>query len=70
MSTRQKARTEGSGNIIVQAKGDGNHINVGLPHLTLIPPRNRAPQVRTEIDLLNPYGRAFGLVGREADIQR
>ena len=69
MSVRQQARAEGSGNIIVQAEGDGIHINVGLPHLTLIPPRNRAPKVRTEIDLLNPYGRAFGLVGREADLQ-
>ena len=69
MSVGQKARAEGSGNIIVQAAGDGIHINVNLPHLTLIPPGNRAPQVRTEIDLLNPYGRAFGLVGREADMQ-
>jgi tetratricopeptide (TPR) repeat protein len=66
---RQKARADGSGNIIVQAEGDGIHINVSLPHLTLIPPRNRAPQIRTEIDLLNPYGRAIGLVGREADLQ-
>ncbi len=69
MSVRQQARAEGSGNIIVQAEGNGIHINIGRPHLTLIPPRNRAPTVRTEIDLLNPYGRAIGLVGREADMQ-
>jgi tetratricopeptide (TPR) repeat protein len=69
MSAGQHALAEGSGNIIVQAEGDGIHINVGLPHLKLIPPRNRAPKVRTEIDLLNPYCRAFGLVGRETDLQ-
>ena len=69
MNAGQQARADGSGNIIVQAAGDGIHINVGLPHLTLIPPRVRAPQIRNEIDLLNPYGRAIGLVGREADLQ-
>ena len=69
MSVGQHARAEGSGNIIVQAEGDDININVGRPHLTLIPPRHRAPQVRTELDLLNPYGRPFGLVGREADLQ-
>src|SRR5229473_7212861 len=68
MKPRQKAKAEGSGNIIVQAAGDGIHVNVGQPHLTLIQPANRAPQIRTEIDLLNPYGRAFGLVGREGDM--
>lgn len=52
MKAGQQARADGSGNIIVQAVGDGIHINIGLPHLTLIPPHNRAPQVRTEIDLL------------------
>jgi len=69
MSVGQQARAVGSGNVIVQAEGDGINISLGLPHLTLIPPRNRVPQVRTEIDLLNPYGRAIGLVGRDADLQ-
>jgi tetratricopeptide (TPR) repeat protein len=69
MSAGPTAQATGSGNIIVQAVGDGIQINFGLPHLMLIPPRNRAPQIRTEIDLLNPYGRAIGLVGRDADMQ-
>jgi hypothetical protein len=69
MSAGPTAQADGSHNIIVQAVGDGIHINVGLPHLTLIPPRNRAPQIRTEIDLLNPYSRAVALVGRDADMQ-
>jgi len=38
---KQDASVIGSGNIIVQAAGDGIHVHVGLPHLTLIPPRNR-----------------------------
>jgi tetratricopeptide (TPR) repeat protein len=65
----QAATTDGSHNIIVQAAGDGISVNVGLPHLTLIPPRKRLPLTRTEIDLLNPYLRAIPLVGREADLQ-
>src|SRR6266702_4255297 len=69
MKAKQKADARGSGNIIVQAAGDGIHVSVGQPHLTLIPPANRAPQIRTEIDLLNPYGRAIALVGREGDMQ-
>jgi hypothetical protein len=69
MSVRQQAQADGSGNIIVQAEGDGIHISVGLPHLALVPPSRLTPPIRTEIDLLNPYGRAIGLVGRDADMQ-
>lgn len=49
MSVGQQARVEGSGNTIVQAEGNGIQIVVGLPHLTLIPPRNRVPQRPSEI---------------------
>lgn len=69
MNAGQQARADGGGNIIIQAQGDGIHIAVGLAHLTLIPPHNRVPQGNSEIDLLNPYGRAFGVVGREADLK-
>jgi hypothetical protein len=43
MKAKQTARIDGDHNIIVQADGDGIHIQIGLPHLTLIPPRNRLP---------------------------
>ena len=56
MSGRQHARQD--------AKVDGVHVNIGLPHLTLIPPRNRAPRTRTEIDLVNPCRSAIALVGQ------
>ena len=70
MNSGQDARVDGSHNIIVQAAGDGIHVDVGRPHLTLIPPRNRVPRriTPTEVDLLNPYHRAVALVGREADL--
>ena len=68
MKAEQQVKVDGNQNIIVQVEGDGNHLNIGRPHLTLIPPRKRAPKVRTEIDLLNPYARAFDLVGREKDM--
>ena len=66
MNAKQDAKVDGSHNIVVQAAGDGIHVNVGLPHLTLIPPRNRVPQTRTEIGLLNPYRRAIARVGQVA----
>ncbi len=67
MSTEQKAQVGGSSNIIVQAV-DSTVVVGDAPHLTLIPPRNRVPKTQTEIDLLNPYRRAFDLVGRERDM--
>jgi hypothetical protein len=69
-SEQQTLSVAGDHNIVVQAKGDGVNITVGLAHLTLIPPRNRVPRapLRTEVDLLNPYRRAIGLVGRERDM--
>ena len=68
MNAGQNAQVDGHGNIIVQAAGDGVHVTVGQPHLTLIPPYNRVPSIQTEIDLLNPYRRAIDLVGREQDM--
>jgi tetratricopeptide (TPR) repeat protein len=70
MNSGQDARVDGSHNIIVQVAGDGIHVDIGRPHLTLIPPRNRVPRriTPTEVDLLNPYHRAIALVGREADL--
>jgi hypothetical protein len=65
-----EAKIEGSHNIIVQAKGDGIKIEMGLPHLTLIPPANIAPRqpIRSEIDLLNAYRRSIQIVGRDRDL--
>jgi hypothetical protein len=69
MIPTQQAKTEGAHNVIVQGIGDGINITIGSPHLTLIPPRSRTREIRTEIDLLNAYCRSIALVGREADMQ-
>jgi hypothetical protein len=70
MKAKQTARIDGDQNIAVQANGDGIHIQIGLPQLTLIPPRNRLPQKPPgPVDLLNPYRRSIALVGRDADMQ-
>jgi len=70
MKATQSARVGGDHNISVQAAGDGIHIQVGLPHLTLVPPLNRLPRkLPGPVDLLNPYRRSIALVGREADMQ-
>ena len=69
MKPTQQAKTEGANNVIVQAIGDGIQITIGRPHLMLIPPRSRAREIRSEIDLLNAYCRSIALVGREADMQ-
>jgi len=69
MNPMQQVKAEGVNNVIVQAIGDGINIIVGRPHLTLVPPANRAHKIRTEIDLLNAYCRSIALVGREADMQ-
>jgi tetratricopeptide (TPR) repeat protein len=65
----QSAAIHGSHIINVQIQGDGNTVIHGLPHLALIPPRNRAREIGTEIDLLNAYCRSIPLIGREADMQ-
>ena len=63
-------RVDGDHNILVQALGDGINVQVGLPHLSLIPPRNRMPRKSpSPVDLLNPYLRSIALVGRDADMQ-
>src|ERR1022692_4292141 len=70
MKATQNARVDGDHNIVVQALGDGIQVQVGLPHLTLVPPRNRLPRKSPgPVDLLNPYRRSIALVGRDADMQ-
>ena len=69
MST-QSASQSGHHNIIVQALGDNIHVQVGLPHLKLIPVEARIRrQPRREIDILNPVFQAVPLVGRERDLR-
>jgi tetratricopeptide (TPR) repeat protein len=70
MKAKQNARVEGDHNIVVQARGDGIEVQVGVPHLTLVPPRNRLPRKSPgPVDLLNPYRRSIALVGRDTDMQ-
>jgi hypothetical protein len=69
MNPMQQVKAEGVNNVIVQAIGDGINIIVGRPHLTLVPPANRAHKIRTEIDLLNAYCRSIALIGRDTDMQ-
>ena len=71
MAVHQRSKVHGSGNIIIQNAGDGVHIEVGLPHLEIIPPHVRIPVrvEKTETDLLNPYNRTIELVGRDADLE-
>jgi len=69
MRDEQNVMLDGDHNIVVQAIGDGAHIDDQSPHLTLIPPRNRAPAIRNEVALLNPYSRAIPVVGRESDLE-
>src|SRR5579884_2987048 len=66
----QSATPIGDHNIIVQAAGDGIHIEVGLPWLTLIPVNSRLRgRLRRDIDILNPAFQAVPLVGRENDLE-
>jgi hypothetical protein len=54
MSTQTATQT-GHHNIIVQASGDNIHIQVGVPHLKLIPVEARIrKQLKREVDILNP----------------
>jgi hypothetical protein len=69
MQGSQHIQADGSGNIIVQLRGDHNRVNVeGLPHLTLtnFPSRRSAP--KTELDLLDPFRRSIEHLGREQDM--
>ena len=66
VKAKQQTKVDGIHNVIIQAAGDGIHVNVGLPHVKPIPSRAPVPQTNTEIDLLNPYRRTFALVGRLA----
>ncbi|WP_179953313.1 tetratricopeptide repeat protein [Desulfobotulus mexicanus] len=70
MDSSQNASANGSGNVIIQISGDGNHIDYKRPYLTLIPPKRRAPRAEKEIDLLNPYSRSIPLIGRDANLKK
>lgn len=54
--------------VIIQSDGDGRTIVAGQPHLTLARWHGRRRPVRSPVDLLNPFSRAIGLVGREAEM--
>ncbi len=68
----QAARADGSGNTIVQVRGDGNTVVAGLPHLALTRRRGLHREVRTDpdtgrphaIDILRPFPRAIPMAGR------
>jgi len=66
----QAIQNEGSGNIFVQAQGDGITVTIGLPHLTLVPVQRRLKhsQITSEIQLLDAYRRTIPVVGREQDM--
>ncbi len=73
----QAARADGSGNAIVQVRGDGNTVVAGLPHLALTRSRGLHREVRTDpdtgrphaIDILRPFARAIPMVGRARETQ-
>ncbi len=65
----QSASPAGHHNVIVQAFGDGIHVQVGLPWLELIPAERRVRNApRREIDILDPVFQAVPLVGRDSDL--
>jgi tetratricopeptide (TPR) repeat protein len=65
----QLASQSGNRNIVVQAQGDNIQIQIGLPHLKLIPVGARLrTKPKRDIDLLNPAFQAVPLVGREQDL--
>ena len=72
----QTAAATGSGNVIVQIRGDGNSIHPGLPHLILTEHRGLARRINTnpdtnkprEIDVLRASTRSIPRVGREREM--
>jgi len=66
----QAAYQSGSHNIIVQASGNNIDVQIGKPHLKLIPVQARTgKEIRREIDILNPASQAVPLVGRDDDMR-
>jgi len=61
----------GNGNVFVQISGNNNSVQIGVPHLELIPvgKRIRRGQPRKDNDILAPEFQAVPLVGRETDLQ-
>lgn len=64
---KQKARSVGKGNTIVQIVGDGNFVGPAHPHLRLTRFVNDR-QIRQDLDRLSPYKRSTPLLGREAEL--
>jgi hypothetical protein len=66
----QSASQSGHHNIIVQTHGDNARVEIGLPHLKLVPVGARVRgAIRTDIDILNPAFQAVPLVGRDQDLK-
>jgi hypothetical protein len=66
MSASQSSNIIGNYNIVVQALGDGNTVNVNFPHLSLVAWHRQQRKPEKVLDLLNPFVRAIPLVGRES----
>lgn len=64
----QRAKVEGHHNIIVQAAGDGIHVDINRPHLVLGRPHALQRPIRSKLDLLNPFRRSVPLIGRENEL--
>jgi Tetratricopeptide repeat/Anaphase-promoting complex subunit 5 len=66
----QSASQTGHHNVIVLAQGDNIHVEVGRPHLRLVPVGARVrKQPRRAIDILNPAFQSVPVVGREEDLR-
>ena len=64
----QKAKVEGSNNIVVQIEGDRNQVNIkGLAHLTLTRYLTRR-STENDADILTPYSFSIPMIGREDDL--
>ena len=74
MNEGQRAEA-GAGAVIVQVRGAGNIVNVGLPHLELTRRTGRSRDINDpktgkpiETHLIRPFARAIDLVGRETEL--
>ena len=73
---KQTTSASGSGNHIIQIQGDGNSVVTGLPHLELTQRRGLASHIATdpatgkphESDVIRPFTRSIGIVGREREL--
>jgi len=58
----------GEGHIGIQIDGDGNTVNLDLPHLELTTHPGRRRPARTELELVDPFRRITPPVAREEDM--